>query len=107
MAIPSVPLFGNPKRVTTSSAVVKASSGKIWALELEGGSTASSMDIYNHASSASGSVLIGITAPFTDTDASSQSTVFVSFLELGGIDFDTGMYAEIAGTGVVGYVWWS
>jgi hypothetical protein len=106
MAVPSVPIFGNPKRIA-SSVAVKASQGKIWALSLEGGTTASSMDIYNHASSASDDILIGITAPFTDTDASSQSTVFVSFLEVGGIDFSVGMYAEIAGTNAVGYIWWS
>ena len=106
MAVPSVPLFGNPTRVTTSIAI-KASQGKIWALSLEGGTTASSIDIYNHASSASGSVLIGITAPFTDDGASAQSTVFVSFLELGGIDFSTGMYAELAGSAAISYVWFS
>lgn len=106
MAIPSTPLFGNPTRVATSVAI-KASPGKIWGLSLEGGSTASSMDIYNHASSASDDILIGITAPFTDADASAQSTVFVSFLEVGGIDFSVGMYAEIAGTNAVGYVWFS
>ena len=106
MAVPSVPIFGNPTRVA-SSVAIKAAPGKIWALALEGGTTASSMDIYNHASSASDDILIGITAPFTDDDASAQSTVFVSFLEVGGINFSVGMYAELAGTNAIGYVWWS
>lgn len=106
MAVPSVPLFGNPTRVAGSVAI-KASPGKIWALALEGGTTASSMDIYNDIDSAHGDILIGITAPFTDSDASSQSTVFISFLEVGGVDFSVGMYASLGGTSAVGYVWFS
>jgi len=106
MAIPSVPLFGNPTRVA-SSVAIKAAPGKIWALMLEGGTTASSIDIHNDIDSAGGTAVIGITAPFTDVNASCQSTVFVSFLSIGGFDASTGMYAEIAGTGAVGYVWFS
>ena len=106
MAVPSVPIFGNPKRIH-QGAIVKGSPGKIWALSLEGGTDASSLDIHNDIDSAGGTAIIGITAPFTDDDASAQSTVFVSFLELGGVDFSTGMYAEIAGSTAIGWVWFS
>ena len=106
MAVPSTPLFGNPTRVTQPVAI-KASPGKIWALALEGGTAASSMDIYNDIDSAHGDILIGITAPFTDDDASAQSTVFISFLEVGGVDFSVGMWAELAGSNAIGYVWFS
>jgi hypothetical protein len=106
MAVPSVPLFGNPTRIT-GDGIIKGSPGKIWALALEGGSDASSMDFFNDVDSADGDLLIGITAPFTDSDASAQSSVFVNFLELGGIVFDTGIYVDWTGTGAVGYIWFT
>ena len=106
MAVPSTPLFGNPTRVTQSVAI-KASPGKIWALQLEGGSAASSMDIYNDIDSANGDILIGITAPCVIANNSEQSTVFISYVEVGGIDLSVGMYAELAGTNAIGYVWFS
>lgn len=106
MAVPSTTLFGNPTRLAAAAAV-KASSGRLWAVLLEGGTAASSIDFHNHATEASGTALMGITAPFTDADASAASTVFVSFVELGGIEFSTGIYGNLAGTGAVAYVWYS
>lgn len=106
MSVPSVPLFGNPTRVTTPVAI-KAAPGKIWAILLEGGAAASSVDIYNDIDSANGDILIGLTAPFTGSNASSQSSVFLNLLDLGGIDFSTGMWAELAGTNAIAYVWFS
>lgn len=106
MAVPSTPLFGNPTRVTADVAI-KASAGKIWALMLEGGTDASSMDFHDHASSATGDVVIGITAPCTTATTSGQDTAFVSFVDLGGIEFSTGIYCNWTGTAAVGYVWFS
>jgi hypothetical protein len=112
MAIPSTPLFGNPTRVTDDDAI-KASPGKLWAVMLEGGVGASSLDFFNHAESAQGlTAIFGITAPFTNATASSQSTVFISFVKLGGIDFSTGIWCEHTGVddnggSAIGYVWFS
>ena len=105
MAVPSTPLFGNPTRVTTSVAI-KASPGKLWAVQLEGGTAASSLDFKN-ATTDTGTVLFGVTAPFTDDDASAQSTVFIDLTPLGGIDFATGIYAKLTGANAIGYVWFS
>lgn len=99
-------LCGNPQRVT-ADAVVKASPGTLWAIMLEGGTDASSMDFHNDIDSAGGTALIGITAPFTDTDASAASTVFVDFTSVGGVKFDVGCYVDWTGTAAVGYVWFS
>ena len=106
MAIPSTPIFGNPKRVT-ADAVVKASPGKIWALMLQGGTDASSMEIHNDVDSAGGTQLIGITAPCVTATGSEANTTFISFVELGGIDFSVGMYVDWTGTAAVGYIWFS
>ena len=105
MAVPSTPLFGNPTRVTGDVAI-KASPGKLWAVMLEGGSTASSLDFLDQLT-LTGTATFGVTAPFTDVNGSSQSTVFISFVKLGGIDFATGIYCDWTGTGAVGYVWFS
>ena len=106
MAVPSVPLFGNPTRVTADVAI-KASPGKLWAMMLVGASAANAMAFHNHASSATGDPIMDIVAPFTDEDGSAASVVFVSFLELGGIDFSTGIFVNWTGAGAIGYVWFS
>jgi len=106
MAVPSTPLFGNPTRVT-ADAVIKASPGKLWAIMLVGGTAPSSMAIHNDVDSAGGTQLIDIKAGHYITEKHDPSTVFISFVELGGIAFDTGMYVNWEGTGAVGYVWFS
>ena len=105
MAVPGAMFFGLPTRVT-ASVQIKATKGKIWAIQIEGGTSASSIDIKNAATD-TGDILIGATAPFTDTDASSQSSVFLSYVGVGGIDFSTAMYAVLAGTGAIAYVWFT
>ena len=104
MTVPSAPLFKLTR--ITADAAIKAAPGKIWAIMLEGGSDASSLDFLD-ALTLTGTAVIGITAPFTDADASTQSTVFVDFTSLGGISFATGIYCDWTGTGAVGYVWTS
>ena len=99
----STAIYGQPIRVATA-AVLKASKGTLWAVLLEGGTAASSIDFMNDGTG-SATATVGVTAPFTDADASSASTVFIDFSPLGGIKFDTGIYGKIAGTAAVAYVW--
>ena len=70
-----------PKRIT-EDAVVKASAGKIWAIQLNGGTDASSLKFHNHASSATGTQLIEVVAPFTAADASAQAPCSLVMLTL-------------------------
>ena len=106
MPVKGIALYGVPTRVT-ADAVIHAAPCRIMALQLEGGSDASSMDFHNDIDSAGGTAIFGITAPFTDADASTQSTVFFDYSELGGIPFSTGCYVDWTGTGAVGYVWFA
>lgn len=106
MAIPSTPLVGNPTRVTADVAI-KASAGKIWAVQLDGGTDASSLVFHNHASSATGDPLYSVKAPCVTATASEAGSVFVDLTPLGGIAFSTGIYCNWTGTAAVGYVWFS
>ena len=105
MAVPSTPLFGNPTRVTADVAI-KASAGKLWGVMIEGGteSDGTSIDFYNHAESATGSIVFGVSAPVV---GKGQSTVIINLIPFGGIDFSTGIWADWQGTGCVAYVWFS
>ena len=89
----------------TGDAVVYAAPCRIMAVQLEGGSDASSMDFHNDVDSAGGTAVYGVTAPFTGANASAQSTVFIDLTNLGGVKFSIGCYVDWTGTGVVGYVW--
>ncbi len=106
MAVPSVPLFGNPTRVSGSVAI-KASPGKLWFVQLDGGTAASSVNFHNDIDSAGGTALYSVVAPFTAATSSAQGTVPVNLIPVGGIDFSTGIWAELAGTGAIAYVWFS
>lgn len=105
MSVASAPLFKLTR--ITADAVIKAEPGKIWAIQLNGGTDASSLKFYNDVDSAGGTQVIEVVAPFTDDDASAQDTVFISYVDLGGIAFDTGIYCDWTGTAAVGYVWTS
>ena len=107
MAIPSVPLFGNPTRVTADVAI-KASPGKIWAIQLDGGTDDSSIVFFNDIDSAGTNMeVISIVAPCTTSTTSGRSSVFIDYSPLGGIDFSIGIWANWTGTAAVGYVWFS
>jgi len=106
MAIPSTPLFGNPT-IVTADVAIKASPGKIWAVQLDGGTDASSLVFHNDVDSAGGDPVYSVVAPFTDNDASAQTSIFIDLTPLGGIAFDTGIYCNWTGTAAVGYVWFS
>ncbi|MCK5847621.1 MAG: hypothetical protein KAH01_00315 [Caldisericia bacterium] len=95
-----------PKRIT-ADAVVKASKGIVWAIQLNGGTDASSLKLYNHASSATGTQLIEVVATCTTSTTSGQDVTFVDYSALGGIPFSTGIFVDWTGTAAVGYIWYS
>lgn len=103
MSVPSVPLH-NVSRVATS-ALLKTGAGRVMALQLNGGSTAATLAIHNTADG-SGTAVWEIAAPFTDSDASAASTVFLDISHLGGILCSAYIYAKLAGTGATAYVWY-
>ena len=93
----------NPIKVT-EDAVISAVPGRIIAVQLNGGTDASSMLFHNNASSAAGDPIYSIVAPFTNVDASSQASVFVE-LPGDGIACSVGCYVDWSGTAAVGWVW--
>jgi len=95
---------GLPQRIT-ADAVVKAAAGRIWAIQLNGGTDASSLAFHNHVSSATGTQLIDIVAPCVTATGSEANSTFISYLEVGGIPFSTGIFVDWTGTSAVGYVW--
>ena len=100
----SLPRY-NLTRVATS-AVIKTGAGRVWKVVLYGTTDACSLKLYD-AASATGTEVFGTIAPFTDDDASAAGPVDHEFCGVGGIPFTaTGIYAAIAGTGAVAYVWW-
>ena len=106
MTRPLSQLAGNPQRVT-ADAVVSAQPGTLWAVMLEGGTDASSMDFHNHASSATGTAIFGVTASATVSTTSGQATTFIDLSALGGVKFDVGCFVDWTGTAAVGYVWFA
>ena len=95
--------LGNPQKIT-ADAVISAFPGRLIAVQLNGGTDASSMLFHNHASSASGTDLYSIVAPSTVANNSEQNTAFV-LLPGDGILFDVGCYVNWTGTVAVGWVW--
>lgn len=104
MKIPTLQKLGNPTRLAASAAV-KATPGRVLAILLEGGTTATSVK-FKDAASDTGTEIIGAAAPHTDSDASAKSSVFLDFSHFGGIYFATAIYAVLAGTGAICYVWY-
>lgn len=106
MAIPSKELH-NLTRVAADAAVTGLSGKRVWAISLYGTTDSVTLKLYD-AASATGTEVYGLVAPFTDSDASAAGTIHLDFSSLGGIPFpNTGIYADITGTGAVAYVWWS
>ena len=102
MAVPSVAL-GNPTRIH-QDAIISATPGVLVAVQLNGGTDTCSLLFHNHASSASGTELYSIVAPFTDDTSSSNSTVYVKLPDE-GIKFDVGCYVALTGTVAIGWAW--
>ena len=105
MSVASAPLF--KLTAITADAVIKAAPGKIWAIQLDGGTDDSSMLFHNDVDDASGTVVISIVALCTTSTTSGRSSVFIDYTSLGGIAFDTGIYVNWTGAAAVGYVWTS
>ena len=95
--------LGNPTKVTEDAAISTVP-GRLIAVQLNGGTDASSMLFHNHASSASGTDLYSIVAPCVTATASEAAPGFV-LLPGDGIEFDVGCYVNWTGTAAVGWVW--
>lgn len=104
--VPGLSRYGVPQRVT-ADAVVKASPGTLMAVQLDGGTDASSLIFHNDVDDASGTPLYSIVAPCVTGTASEASSVFIDLQPLGGIHFDTGCFVNWTGTAAVGYVWFA
>jgi len=106
MSVASTPLFKLTR--ITADAVIKDAPGKIWAIQLDGGTDDSSLVFHNDVDDASDNTeVISIVAPCTTETTSGRSSVFIDYTSLGGIAFDTGIYVNWTGTAAVGYVWTS
>lgn len=94
----------NPTRITADGAV-SASPGILWAIQLNGGTAACKIELTNDANGA-GTNVIEVCAPHTDADGSAQSSVFIDYSPVGGIEFGAKCYADITGTGAVAFAWY-
>jgi hypothetical protein len=102
MAVSSIKL-GNPTRVH-QDAVIAAHPGTLVAVQLNGGTTASSLLFHNDIDDAGGTDLYSIVAPCVTATASEAGSVFV-LLPDEGIKFDTGCFVALVGTLAIGWVW--
>jgi len=80
-----------------TAANAQAGGGRIMAISLEGGSDATSVDVFD-ATSAAGTAIVTMSVG----DALSQ---FYDFTELGGIDCNTGVWVVVTGTAAICYIW--
>lgn len=104
MAIPSRPMFKLTR--LAADGAVSAVPCTVWAIQLNGGTDDTSIELTNDANGA-GTNVIEVEAPFTDNDASSKSTVFIDYTSLGGIRFSSKCYADLTGTAATAYIWHS
>ena len=95
----------NPTRVT-ADVQISAVPGRLWAVQLEGGTDASSLDFHNELT-LTGTAIYGVTAPCVTATGSEQNTVFIDLTPIGGIYFNLACYCDWTGTAAVGYVWFS
>lgn len=81
-----------------SSAAIKAAPGRVMAIQITGGSDAASVKLTNDANGSGTSVItIAVAA---------ASTQLLDFTALGGIYFDTKIYATITGTAPEINIWY-
>lgn len=71
--------------------------GRLMAILLEGGSNASSVDVFN-AGSATGTARLTMSV-------GTALTQFYDFTNIGGIACNTGIWVEPTGTSAIAYVW--
>jgi len=96
-------ISGNPVRIT-ADVLLHTGPATIWAVQLEGGTDASSLDFHD-AVTLAGTAIYGVTASATVATTSGQATTFIDLTNVGGIKFGTGCYCDWTGTAAVGYVW--
>jgi len=94
---PGLALYKLTRVPTATAANAQVGGGKLMAIELEGGSDASSVDIFDAASETG-------TAIFTMSVGTALSQ-FRDFSGLGGIPCPTGIWVKPAGTNALCYVW--
>lgn len=82
----------------TSSAAIKSSAGRVIAVNLFGGSAATSIKFENSAD--------GSGTPLLDINVVANDTRFVDLSELGGVAFSTAIYGTLAGAGGIVEVWY-
>ena len=104
MAMMSEPICA-PTAITAVGAV-SAKPGRIWAVLLNGGTDDTSIEFTNDADG-SGDNVFELEAPHTTADASSKSSVYISFVDIGGVSFSSKCYADITGTAATAYVWYA
>ena len=95
--------LGNPTNSTVDVAVSIIACTLI-AVQLNGGSTASSVAFHNDIDDPTGDKLYDLSAPFTGSNASAASSVYVK-LPGDGIYFDTGIWANLSGTSASFWAW--
>ena len=95
--------LSNPQKIT-ADAVVSAVPGWLIAVQLNGGTDASSMLFHDHASSATGTDVYSIVAPCVTANNSEANSTFVE-LPGGGVRCSVGCFVNWTGTAAVGWVW--
>lgn len=104
MALMSKPICA-PTRIASAGAV-SAVPGRIWAVLLNGGTDDTSIEFTNDANGA-GTNVFELECAATLADSSSKSSVYVSFVDIGGVSFSSKCYADITGTAATAYVWYA
>lgn len=89
--------FGAPLLVDADGQI-KTGQGKLWGFLVIGGAGAASIDFHD-ALSTSGDPIMSGSAPIN------TCSPVITFFDVDGIPFNTGLYANIGGTGAVVYVW--
>ena len=89
--------FGAPLFID-ADVQVKTGQGKLWGFMIVGGSGAATIDFYDNTS-ASGDPIMSGSAAINSVEGPCY------FFDVDGIPFETGLYADIAGTGAVVYAW--
>jgi len=90
-------LYKMTRVITTTAADAQVGGGRIMAIELEGGSDASSVDIFDAASETG-------TAKFTMSVGTALSQ-YRDFTSIGGITCTTGIWVKPTGTAAICYIW--
>jgi len=95
--------LGNPTNSTIDVAISTIACTLV-AVQLNGGSDASSVAFHNDIDDTTGDKLYDLFAPFTSSSASAASSIYVK-LPGDGIYFDTGIWANLTGTSASFWVW--